>query len=231
MVGPEPETWTFLCPPPGLSSFPSNCSLILSSEQGAQEEILASDRKTCPPLHRSGGGEDGHRDRKVLNRRRDLRASPFLDPRTTLCMHAQPRQSCLTLQPYGPYPARLLCPRDFPGKNTGEGFHFLLQGIFPTQRSNPRLLHLLHWQAGSLPPAPPGKPSTALRPHKSKEPALAALQVHLSMGQGNVPTKSHASLSRTCWGPRIQGLCGPSPESRPHHWPEGWQRGSSLQGE
>ena len=30
---------------------------------------------------------------------------------------------------------------DFPGKNTGLGCHFLLQEIFPTQRSNPRLLH------------------------------------------------------------------------------------------
>ena len=31
-----------------------------------------------------------------------------------------------------------------PGKNTGVGCHFLLQGIFPTQGLNP---HLLHWQA------------------------------------------------------------------------------------
>ena len=31
------------------------------------------------------------------------------------------------------------------------GCHALLQGIFQTQGSNPRLLHLLHWQAGSLP--------------------------------------------------------------------------------
>ena len=31
-------------------------------------------------------------------------------------------------------------------------------GIFPTQGSNPRLLHLLHCQAGSLPLALPGKP-------------------------------------------------------------------------
>ena len=30
--------------------------------------------------------------------------------------------------------------------------------IFPTQGSNPPLLVLLHWQAGSLPLAPPGKP-------------------------------------------------------------------------
>ena len=33
-------------------------------------------------------------------------------------------------------PARLLCPWDSPGKNTGVGCHFLLQGIFLTQGSN-----------------------------------------------------------------------------------------------
>ena len=45
-----------------------------------------------------------------------------------------------------------------PGKTTGVSCHFLLQGIFPTQGSNSRLLLLLHWQADSLPLAPPGKP-------------------------------------------------------------------------
>ena len=35
--------------------------------------------------------------------------------------------------------------------------HSLLQGIFPTQGLNPRLLHLLHWQVGSLPLVPSGK--------------------------------------------------------------------------
>ena len=34
----------------------------------------------------------------------------------------------------------------------------LLQGIFSTQKSNPHLLRLLHWQEGPLPMAPPGKP-------------------------------------------------------------------------
>ena len=43
--------------------------------------------------------------------------------------------------------ARLLCPRDFPGKNTGVGCHAPLQGVFLTQESNPCLLHLWHWQA------------------------------------------------------------------------------------
>ena len=38
-----------------------------------------------------------------------------------------------------PSPARLFCPQDFLGKNTGVGCHFLLQGIFPTQGLNPHL--------------------------------------------------------------------------------------------
>ena len=53
------------------------------------------------------------------------------------------------MQPHGLYPTKLLCPWDFPGKNTVVGCHFLLQGIFPTQRSNPDLppgrLILYHW--------------------------------------------------------------------------------------
>ena len=64
-----------------------------------------------------------------------------------------------SLQPHGLQLTRLLCPWDFPGKNTGVGCHALLQGIFPTQGSNPHLLRLLHWQVGSLPLAPPGKSS------------------------------------------------------------------------
>ena len=52
------------------------------------------------------------------------------------------------LWPHGLYFTRLLHLWHFPGKNTGVGCHFLIQGIFPTQGSNP---HLLHWQVDSLP--------------------------------------------------------------------------------
>ena len=48
-------------------------------------------------------------------------------------------QSCQFMTPrnVGPQgPTRLLCPWDFPDKNTGVGCHFFLQGIFPTQGSN-----------------------------------------------------------------------------------------------
>ena len=46
-----------------------------------------------------------------------------------------------SLRPHGLQPTRLLRPWDFPGNSTGVGRHFLLQGIFPTQGSNPGLLH------------------------------------------------------------------------------------------
>ena len=46
-----------------------------------------------------------------------------------------------SLQSYGLQLTRLLCPRDFPGKNTRVGFHSLLQGISPGKVSNPGLLH------------------------------------------------------------------------------------------
>ena len=65
---------------------------------------------------------------------------------------------CLILCDPGDY--RLLCPWDYPGKTTGVGSYSLLQVIFPTQGSNPGLLH---WQADSLPSEPPGK--QALKDH------------------------------------------------------------------
>lgn len=36
-----------------------------------------------------------------------------------------------SLPPHGLWSSRLLCSWNFPDKNTGEGCHFLLQGIFP----------------------------------------------------------------------------------------------------
>ena len=52
-----------------------------------------------------------------------------------------------SLQPPELQPSRLLCPWDSPGKNTGVGCNFLLQGIFLTQGLNP---HLLYWQVDPL---------------------------------------------------------------------------------
>ena len=66
-----------------------------------------------------------------------------------------------SLQPRGLQPTRLLWPWDSLGKNTGLGYHALLQEVCMTQGSNQSLMHLLHWQTGSLPLAPPGKQAGA----------------------------------------------------------------------
>ena len=81
---------------------------------------------------------------------------PVLGGRGPSCRCFSDTQSCLTLcdpmdcsLPDSPVHG------DSPGKNDGVGCHFLLQGILPTQGSNP---HLLHWQGDSLPLAPTGNP-------------------------------------------------------------------------
>ena len=84
-----------------------------------------------------------------------------------------------SLWPCGLQPARLLGPWDFPGRITGVDCHALLQRVFLTQGSNSHLLCCLHWQASSLPLAPPGKPSgfsTAEPPGKPDHNALENLK-------------------------------------------------------
>ena len=53
------------------------------------------------------------------------------------------------LWPRGVFPARLLCPLNYPSKNTVVGRHSFVQGIFLTQGLNPGLLHC-RWILHSL---------------------------------------------------------------------------------
>ena len=97
----------------------------------------------------------------------DSGRSPFhhcavvlLDQLGVYCLHVVPlsiyieleRKRALSrvrlLRSHELWPARLLYPWDSPGKNTGVGCHFLLQGIFATQQLNPGLPQL---QADALP--------------------------------------------------------------------------------
>ena len=75
-------------------------------------------------------------------------------------MRAESLQSCPALQFQGLQATKRLCPWDSPGKIlnilTKVSCHAFFQDIFPTQGSNLLLLHLLHWQPGSLPLAPLG---------------------------------------------------------------------------
>ena len=92
-----------------------------------------------------------------------------------------------SLRPRGA--TRLLRPWDFLGKSTGEGCHFLLQGIFPTQGSNPGLPHcrqtlyrLSH--QGSLTHTQTGLPWWLKCGSKSKEFACNAGDPGLIPGSG-----------------------------------------------
>ena len=78
-------------------------------------------------------------------------------------LHAKSFQSCPTLcDPMG-YSCQAPLTNGFPRHKYWSGCHFLLQEIFPTQGSKPHLLHLLHWQVGSLPLVLPGTPMTVLQ--------------------------------------------------------------------
>ena len=84
-------------------------------------------------------------------------------------LHCLAAKSCLTfLRSHELQPTRLLCPWDFPGKNTGVGCCSLLQGIFPTQESNSSLLHFLYWQVNSLPLSYQRSPKVMILKKKKK---------------------------------------------------------------
>ena len=86
---------------------------------------------------------------------------PFSASCPSACMHAQ-------LWPHRLQLAKLLYPRDIPGKNIGMGCHALLLGIFPIQGLNPCLLRLSHWQTCALPLAPPDYASISLLKEKAR---------------------------------------------------------------
>ena len=55
------------------------------------------------------------------------------EPRESICCCCLVTKLCPNLlHIHGLQPTRLLCPKDFPGKNTVVGGRFLYQGLFPT---------------------------------------------------------------------------------------------------
>ena len=61
----------------------------------------------------------------------------------------------ISLQLYGLWPARLLCPWDSPGKHTGVGCHALLRESYQP-RDGTCFSCVSFIRVGPLPPAPPG---------------------------------------------------------------------------
>ena len=104
------------------------CAQLLAAVAAAK--LLQSCLTLCDPIDSSppGCSVSGILQARIL----EWVAISF----SNVCMHAKSLQSCLTVRPHGQLPTKLLCPQDSPGKNTGAGCHFLLQGILPTQGSN-----------------------------------------------------------------------------------------------
>ena len=111
----------------------------------------------------------------------------------------------------------------FINKNTGLGRHAFLHGIFPTQGLNLRLLHLLHWQVGSLPLVPPGKPQNVSRAapgksglHARGEGQLPCQTLRVDF-PGGTSGKEPACQCRRCKRRRFNPWVGKIP------WRRAWQ--------
>ena len=104
-----------------------NCQDSESSEE--QAAVLDSHSRRLPPVGPRcwSGGRVPQGD---VCHPRGLLSFPFFSPLV------KGPQSCLTLRAHGLYG-----PWNSPGQNTGVGSCSLLQGIFPTQGSNPDLSH------------------------------------------------------------------------------------------
>ena len=91
-----------------------------------------------------------------------------------------------SFQSNGLQPARFFCPWNFPGKNTGVGSCFLLQQIFPTQGSNPALLHYrqILYQLSQQ-----GSPEMSVRCPRNCKPYLHPLEWSEYQTRGKVPGK------------------------------------------
>ena len=92
----------------------------------------------------SGNGKNKSSNKSQTNftRHQHLRIIPCVCVCVCVCVSCSVMSNFL--QPRGLQFTRLLCQWDSPSKNTGVGCHFLLQGFFLTQGSNPDLPHL--WQ-------------------------------------------------------------------------------------
>ena len=112
-----------------------------------------------------------------------------------------------SLRPKGLQPTTHLCPWDSRGNNTGMGCHFLLQGIFLTQGSNPGVLCLLHWQANSLSLSHLGSPQDlVIYPICT----LAALGLQLWCGALCCGAQAFSSCSMWAFPVAAHGLSSPT---------------------
>ena len=99
--------------------------------------------------------------------RKEIQPVIYLGAPMLSACESEVAQLCPTL--CDPMDTRLLCPWDFPGKNTAVGSHFLLQGIFPTHGIKPTSPALA---GGFFTTEPSGKPLTVAICYKGGRAAM-----------------------------------------------------------
>ena len=94
------------------------------------------------------------------------------------------------------------------------GCHAFLQGIFPTQLSNPHFLYLLHWQAGSILLVPPGKPLSSAEFQANGDgddlvtPVLYKPLEHMPVGQDDGEAEGDSGSQLPDLNPGLPSLAG-----------------------
>ena len=113
-----------------------------SKEAGKEEKSASPNIQPCIKLPKLSSEPQVCHHSNCINRKTEIQVITQV---TLLCNTiARVASHSVTYDSFQPYGLA------FPGKNIGVRCHFF-QGIFSTQGSNPRLLHLLHWQMDSLP--------------------------------------------------------------------------------
>ena len=98
----------------------------------------------CGEIWERGRGRKGERKRERREREREREELTFING---IIHHNSIKKARILTKPF-------MCACCV----LGVGCQALLQGIFSVQGSHPCLLYLLHWQVGSSPLMPPGKP-------------------------------------------------------------------------
>ena len=131
-----------------------------------------------------------------------------------------------SLQPHGLQLARLLYPWNSPGKNAGMSSRSLLQGIFPTQGSNPGIFPTqrsnLHWRQSLYCLSDRGSPQFCVQmkepfgPRKENKSLKGPLLNHLTSEKTKHIFSSILMLQASCI---YLGFITPCPETYPSFHP------------
>ena len=120
----------FWRPRKSLSGFKFHLAILSrASNRGWWEALFCSRKRDCKLLSSAPQSKGGTRRRFPAACHR----LTWVYECATLHVHVRSFSCVWLLRCHGLEPTRLLCPCDFPGKNSGVSCHFLLQGIFLTQ--------------------------------------------------------------------------------------------------